>query len=140
MMDCCQVRKVYIVTRGNYFETSICAVFDSPTLAQKYIQAVTGGLREELAVEEWALNPFADQLENGLLPFSLKVNAAGKVVDIRCQDVPFENQDDLASGKDDNLRLKLFARDEEHAKQMAHHMWKSRTAHAEDQDTPQAKQ
>jgi hypothetical protein len=109
--------KVYVVTMSDYFETVICAVFDSPELAAKYVRAFGSGASGELEVEECELNPFADQLQQGFLPFTVLLDLGGKPVEaMPLSPVTREHPEGRA--------LRIFARDEEHALRTAEHKWK----------------
>lgn len=107
--------KVFIVTQGDYFENRICAVFNDRTLAEKYILAFGDFCGNELSVEEWDLDPFAEQLEQGFKPYSIKMDKQGQMLQLSPQTLPFADADSFCFDIQNNLQLKLFASDQKQA-------------------------
>ena len=111
--------KVYLVTRGDYFENRICAVFSNFKLAEKYIQAFGDLCGGELAVEEWELDPFAEQLQQGFKPYSVKMDKQGQTLQLAPQPLPFADADSVCFDIQNNLQMKLFARNSDQAQRTA---------------------
>jgi len=111
--------KVYVVTQGDYFENRLCAIFSDKTLAETYIRAFGDFCGEELAVEEWDLDPFAGQLQQGFKPYLVKMNKQGQMLDLAPQTLPFADADSFCFDIQNNLQLKLFASDQEQAESAA---------------------
>jgi hypothetical protein len=111
--------KVFIVTQGDYFENRICAVFSDKTLAEKYVLAFGDLCGSALSVEEWDLDPFAGQLQQGFKPYLIKMNKQGQMLDLAPQTLPFADADSFCFDIQNNLQLKLFASDQEQAESAA---------------------
>ena len=111
--------KVFLVTSGDYFENRICGVFSGKKLAEKYIQAFGDLCEGELAVEEWDLDPFAGQLMLGFKPYSVKMDKQGQTLQLAPQPLPFADADSVCFDIQNNLQMKLFARNSDQAQRTA---------------------
>jgi len=106
------MKKIYIVTQGQYSDYKILGVFDKEELANKFI--TSGGKYEYNypEIEEWELNPNAKELRRGYLPFTVGINRDGRVVSV--------TQKSLESnkgwyGNDTIIYNPCFAKDRDHA-------------------------
>lgn len=113
------MEKVFLVIRGDYFENRICAVFSGKKLAERYIQAFGDLCGGELAVEEWDLDPFAGQLMLGFKPYSVKMDKQGQTLQLAPQTLPFADADSVCFDLQNNLQIKLFARNSDQAQRAA---------------------
>lgn len=111
--------KVYIVTSGDYFETRICAIFSGRKLAEKYIRSFGDLCGGSLQVEEWELDPFAGQLKQGFKPYQIKMSKQGRMLELAPQALPFSDNDSVCFDIQNNIQLKLFARDLKQAQRTA---------------------
>jgi len=111
--------KIYLVTRGDYFENRTCAVFSSSKLADRYVQAFGELCGDELSVEEWELDLFAEQLHQGFKPYSVKMDKQGQTLQLAPQPLPFADADSVCFDIQNNLQMKLFARNSDHAQRTA---------------------
>lgn len=121
---------IYIVTAGDYSEYAIHAVFSTAELAQQYIDAQSW--RDQAEIEEWALDPDADYLRQGMSWYEVIIGVASSDVlslkkdrmgesDIRF--IPGNEQFAQVIGLDywaqDHLIISCWAKDEQHAAKIA---------------------
>jgi len=66
---------IYVCTSVS--DHRICGVFDNKGLAEKFCQKVG------CDIEEWKLNPFANELEKGYSFYSVRMSKKGKVQEVR---------------------------------------------------------
>ena len=106
------MKKIYIVTQGQYSDYKILGVFDKEELANKFI---TSGGKYEYdypEIEEWELNPNAKNLKRGYLPFIVKMNRSGNVGGVKQES--FDSNTGWY-GNDTTMYNHCFAKDKEHA-------------------------
>lgn len=104
------MKTIYVVTDGEYSDYHICGVFDNNDLANKFCDKFGGG------IEEWDLNPYTVELQNGYSAFCIHMNKEGKVLTTREINMGCEaNLDEhfIAAGR--ILVSFCFARNEDHA-------------------------
>ena len=114
------MKKVYIVTHGDYSSYRIDAVFDKLELAEEYIR-----LHDEYyynPVEEWELNPPYPRLREGWGFY--KVEMCGNTTDVIEQKNPYdydgyELKKEWYYYKDKVWIFNLYAKSEEHAAKIA---------------------
>ncbi len=120
--------EVYLVTRGEYSDYSICAIFSDKKLAEKYIELFKGNseeeLEEELRIETYKVNPYQYELKADYKPYFVRMTKEGNCIEIKIQDLSyaFESKDeDLDFGFDihKNMYLSSFAKDEKDAIKIA---------------------
>jgi len=125
------MKKLYVVTRGEYSDYCISAIFDSKELAQAYIEKFSifenrhyfNGFNE---IEEFVLNPQEEHLLTNRKPFMVEMRRNGDVGSV-LEEVEFNypNYDGLvefigyAHDPDRTMRIVVFANDEKHAIKIA---------------------
>ncbi len=67
---------IYICIKEEYPEYSICGVFDDSELAEKFCQ------KFGCKIDEWILNPFAEELRKGCSPYFVRMTKEGEVLEI----------------------------------------------------------
>lgn len=75
------MKKIYIVTSGEYSDYGINGVFETKELAQAYIEMLGNpkGWSSEMQVEEHDLNPYKNYIKEGLKPFLIFIHKNGNV-------------------------------------------------------------
>lgn len=106
--------KVYIVTAGYYSDYGIEAVFSIKEVAEKYAEAISR--RYQPSVEEWDLDPNADDIKNGRRPFFVRITKEGNVTECStdCKLI-----DGFGYDIHENLFTSVWAEDENHAHKIA---------------------
>lgn len=113
---------VFLVTRGDYSDYRVCAVFTEKSLAEKYIDSFKINSCEEFRIEIYQLNPFSFELKNDYKPFFLRMKRDGECTEIYVSDSPygFENENiDIGFDIHKNMYISIFAKDETHAIKIA---------------------
>lgn len=87
--------KIYIVTAGDYSDYHIVTVFSSRELAEKFCTKF-GDPDYEYEIEEYELDSFRQQLNNGLNCFNVSMCADGSLLDDVDKDY---NEEVILSGK-----------------------------------------
>ena len=116
------LQAVFLVTRGDYSDYRVCAVFTDEELAKKYIDSFQGNSYEEFRIENYQLNPFSFELKNDYKPFFLRMKRDGECTEIYVKDSSygFEDEDiDIGFDIHKNMYISIFAKDETHAIKIA---------------------
>ena len=114
------MKKVYIVTHGEYSSYRIDAVFDKRELAEEYIRLHDAYYYNP--VEEWELNPPYPRLKDGWSCY--RVELCGDTTDVVEQKSPYdcvgyELKEEWYYYKDKVWQFNLFAKSKEHAAKIA---------------------
>lgn len=115
------LQAVFLVTRGDYSDYRVCAVFTDKKLAQKYIDSFKEG-RKRFSIENYKLNPFSKELKADYKPYFLRMKKDGTCIEIYIKDSSygFEGEDnDIGFDIHKNMHLSVFAKDEKHAIKIA---------------------
>lgn len=105
---------LYVVTSGEYSDYGIEAIFSTRELAQSYIDATTSGDRwSQPGIEEWELDPGADDLRAGRKLWFVRMDRDGNVPEVR----PDRGGSSDSHGFDaiGNMICTVWAADQEHA-------------------------
>ena len=116
------LQAAFLVTRGDYSDYRVCAVFTEKALAEKYIDSFKGNSYEEFRIENYALNPYQYELKNDYKPFFLRMTKEGNCTEINVKDSSygFEDEDiDFGFDVNKNMYISIFAKDETHAVKIA---------------------
>lgn len=116
------LQAVFLVTRGDYSDYRVCAVFTEKSLAEKYIDSFKVNSYEEFRIENYQLNPFSFELKNDYKPFFLRMKRDGECTEIYVKDSSygFEDEDiDVGFDIHKNMYISIFAKDETHAIKIA---------------------
>lgn len=116
------LQAVFLVTRGDYSDYRVCAVFTEKALAEKYINSFKGNPYEAFRIENYALNPYGYELKNDYKPFFLRMTKEGNCTEINIKDSSYGFEDeDTGMGFDinKNMYISIFAKDETHAIKIA---------------------
>ena len=115
------MKKVFLVTRGDYSDYRVCAVFSDEKLAQKYIDSFNLTY-DEFKIEEYELDIYKNELRENYKPFFLRMTKEGNCTEIRIQKESYSFEDgkiDIGFDKDKNMYISIFAKDEKHAIKIA---------------------
>ena len=116
------LQAVFLVTRGDYSDYRVCAVFTEKALAEKYIDSFKGNSYDEFRIEKYTLNPYQYELKHGYKPFFLRMTKDGNCTEINVKDSSFgfEDEDiDVGIDVNKNMYISIFAKDETHAIKIA---------------------
>jgi len=116
------LQAVFLVTRGDYSDYRVCAVFTEKALAEKYIDSFKGNSYEQFRIENYTLNPYQYELKNDYKPFFLRMTKEGNCTEINVKDSSygFEDEDiDFGFDVNKNMYISIFAKDETHAIKVA---------------------
>ena len=110
---------VYLVTKGQYSDYSVCAAFTSKELAEKFIVSFQNSKwDDEMCVEEYPLDPYEPQLRAGFQPYFVRMTKDGKASDVRISESPYGFAGDGGWDSFDihnNMTVHVFASSEQHA-------------------------
>lgn len=113
------MKKVYIVTSGDYSDYGIEAVFDSKKLAEEYINKYKElGFGSCKDIEEWNLNPKTREIKKGFKPYMVRMDHEGILEDIMDKNISwgFDGLEDCVRfDYKKSMTLFCFAKDENHA-------------------------
>lgn len=115
------LQAVFLVTRGDYSDYRVCAVFTDKKLAQKYIDSFEKAY-DEFRIENYKLNPFSKELKADYKPYFLRMKKDGTCTEIYVKDSSygFESEDlDVGFDIHKDMYLSVFAKDEKHAIKIA---------------------
>lgn len=116
------LQAVFLVTRGDYSDYRVCAVFTEKALAEKYIDSFKGNSYNEFRIENYTLNPYQYELKNDYKPFFLRMTKEGNCIEINVKDSSSGFEDEgIVVGFDihKNMYISIFAKDETHAIKIA---------------------
>lgn len=111
---------IYLVTRGDYSDYTVTAVFTEKKLAKKYINSFKKSDYDEFRIEVYVLNPHEEQLKKDYKPYFVRMAKDGNVKEIDILKYHY-NLDNLNIKFDinNNMLLYIFAKDEKHAVKIA---------------------
>lgn len=117
------MKKVYVITSGDYSDYGIDGIFDSEESAKKFISAFNQkSAFYEMKIEEWELNPMEKYIRKGQKAFSVRMNKNGGVTDVEWEDSSFgfkRNKGIIFSFDKKIMNCYCFANDEKHAVKIA---------------------
>jgi hypothetical protein len=115
-------QEVFLVTRGDYSEYRVCAVFSEKALAKKYVDSFQRNSYEQFMIEKYTLNPYQYELKRDYKPFFLIMTREGNCIEINIKNSPygFEDEDiNISIDRNNNMHISIFAKDETHAIKIA---------------------
>jgi hypothetical protein len=112
-------RTIYVVTAGEYSDYGIRGVFDDRELAEAF--AERSQRYDSARIEEWDLNPFTEELREGLVPYFVSLKRNGDVGRIWVDNPPASEITPSMGLTCDRTEAftTCFARDEAHAVKIA---------------------
>ena len=117
------LQAVFLVTRGDYSDYRVCAVFTEKALAEKYIDSFKGNsYYDDFRIENYTLNPYQYELKNDYKPFFLIMTKEGNCTEINVKDsyCGFKDENiDVWFDIHKNMNISIFAKDERHAIKIA---------------------
>lgn len=119
------MKKVFVVTSGEYSDYGIDAIFSTRELAQSFIDAFKANKWYEMDIEEWDLDPNKTHLKQNRKPYFLRINKKGDVSDLSLADSSYGFNQDMPEAEisyTPNLEwmnINCFADDENHAVKIA---------------------
>jgi hypothetical protein len=115
------MKKVFLVTRGDYSDYRVCAVFSNKKLAQKYIDSFNPRY-DEFRIEDYELDIYQNELKKDYKPFFLRMTKEGNCTEIKIKDSSYDlENENIHIGFDinKNMYISIFAKDEKHAIKIA---------------------
>ncbi len=112
------MKKVYVVTSGEYSEYGIEAIFDDEDLAKKFMAMFEKKEYDNMKIEEHILNPFKREIAAGFKAYEVIMKKSGDVVDIKLVSDLSETYTPFLDFHY-NLCCTCFAKDEQHAIKIA---------------------
>lgn len=115
------MKKIYVVTAGDYSDYQICGVFSSEDIAKKYIDSFKRGENSwsynEMEIEEWNLDPLKKEIAKGYFPYFVRMAKNGDTSDVHIEDSDygFDRGNSTGFDRDGNLYHHCFAKDSIHA-------------------------
>lgn len=111
------MKKIYVVTAGEYSDYRIQAVFSEKEIAEKYVKLFKKD--SDFRVEEHDLNPDKEGISNGYNPFYVIMTREGECVSVNKDLSCYFDHGSINVGWDGNLEVSLFAKDKKHAIKIA---------------------
>lgn len=116
------MKKIYVVTSGEYSDYHIEGIFDSNELAESFMEAFAPDkYNEPMCVNEWDLNSCG--FKKGLKAYRVELKpTTGDVVEIRQERSCFifnYYENGVTETMDKTLNIGVFAKDEKHAIKIA---------------------
>lgn len=111
------MKKIFVVTEGNYSDYHICGVFDTKEKAEKYVLCFGGD------VEEYEINPHDEQLTNGYKSYRVYMDITGstKEYGVDCGDGSANKNHFATNYHDNKIRLvsSMWAKNKKHVIKIA---------------------
>lgn len=107
-------KTLYAVSRGEYSNYQVIAIFDDKTLAEKFRDSVSNPNE----IEEYELNPYKTQLRKGFKCFRVVMQKDGSSETELEYFTDDDNRFDVIQYRGEpekQLRARVWARDEQHA-------------------------
>lgn len=117
-----QYKTLYLVSSGYYSSYGVRAVFDDKNLAQKFIDSfkLSDYDKESYRIEEYELNPGAEDLKNNRKPFEVYMDKEGNVKIIRQAQDAYDHGHSISWNCNVNhITVTCFADDSIHAIKIA---------------------
>ena len=111
------MKKVYVVSQGEYSDYDIVGIFDNKSLANKFMESF-GGSERFNEIEEHKVNPYEPEVSKGYKPYFLRMSKTGEAYDIEVTKHTHRfGRAYISYGYsfDNHLYNYCFARDEKHA-------------------------
>lgn len=114
------MKKIYVVTAGDYSDYRIVAMFSTKKLAQSFIDSFAASTVYDRFndVEEYELNPFKSDLSAGRKPYIVRMCKDGQVKQVKLVEASDFHQSDRYSYGNE-INISCFANDETHAIKIA---------------------
>lgn len=117
-----KIKIVYVVTLESEFSTDfeVCGTFSTRELAERYILAF-GSLNDNesyLKIDEFTLNPYKEEIEQGKRPYMIKIDSSGKMLNVDYADLGFNNN--CIKQRNKTITYYCFANNAEQAVKQAH--------------------
>ena len=112
------MRKIYLVTSGEYSDYGIDGVFTSKELAEKFIKSFnTKDSFERMNIETRTLNPYEKELQQGFKAYFVRMSKKGETVSVNNTEGAFGFDSHDSDGFDvrNNLISHVYAKDKKHA-------------------------
>jgi len=117
------MKKIYVVSSGEYSDYGIDAIFDSKGLAEKYISAFDQNCYDQMEIEEWELNPNENEVKNGRKAFCVRMDKQGNTKEVEWRDSTFGLRNTSLNisftYNKELMNCYCFANDEKHAVKIA---------------------
>lgn len=117
------MKKVFVVTSGQYSDYGVDAIFTTKELAENFINAFkSDSSYDEKNIEEWDLDPYDLHLKQNRKPYFLRINKNGDTRDLELCDSVYGFSHELGvsyTHNEDWMNIYCFADDEKHAVKIA---------------------
>ena len=117
------MKKIYVVSSGEYSDYGIDAIFDSKDLAEKYISAFDQSCYDQMKIEEWELNPNENEVKKSRKAFLVRMDKQGNANEVEWRDSAFGLRNTSLNisftYNKELMNCYCFANDERHAVKIA---------------------
>lgn len=116
------MKKVFVVTSGEYSDYGIDSIFSTKELAEKFIESFNQTYRN-MSIEEWTLDPSENAIQTNKKAFWLRIDKDGNTRDLEWCDSAYGFRGETPSlswtGDKVWLNIYVFANDDKHAVKIA---------------------
>lgn len=117
------MKKIYVVTSGQYSDYGIDAIFDTKEIAEKYIASFCKVGWEEMEIEEWDLNPHEANIKVGGKAYTVTMDKQGNALEVEWADSSFGFRNVeygvMFTRDKEIMNCFCFAKDDRHAVKIA---------------------
>ena len=116
------MKSIWVIEQGSYSDYRVVGVFSTKESAEKFMSLMDENY-ETPCITEWTLDPMIDEINKGLLPFSINMDIDGNTKRIRKAEGHNMNGGLSVCGRamwnDDGVYGTVWAKDEQHAVKIA---------------------
>ena len=114
------MKKIYLVTQGNYSDYRVVSAFSEKALAQSFIDSFVENDYEPMQIEEYDIDEFSEQLRKGYKAYFVFMAKDGTCIDVKQQESAPRLLESISFSYDKkNMGTSMFAKDEKHAVKIA---------------------
>ena len=117
------MKKIYLVTQGNYSDYHVVSAFSEKALAQSFIDSFVKNDYEPLEIEEYEIDKLSEQLRNGYKAYSVLMEKDGTCIEVEqvsCLYPEKAQRESISFSYDKKyMDTSMFAKDEKHAVKIA---------------------
>jgi hypothetical protein len=117
------MKKIYLVTQGNYSDYHVVSAFSEKALAQSFIDSFVSNEDDSIEIEEYEIDKLSEQLRNGYKAYSVLMEKDGNYIEVEQVSClyPEKAQRETVeySYHKEYMTTSMFAKDEKHAVKIA---------------------
>ena len=114
------MKNIYLVSKGEYSDYDIVAVFEKKEDAQLFIDKFQIDYHNDMEIETRVLNPWIPELKKGLRPHRVRIDKVGNISEcILNDDIPTCSVSDFFFDCIQRLVVDCMAKDKNHAIKIA---------------------